>query len=185
MTGAADVFALLILAAVLMLIGIIFALTEGEGWVGRFNAWVYGVLSDRPRAPAVSALRSAEHAGATIEWSPEAEILGTFEPEAEEHAAVELARQERKAEEQAVADLLAEFHAGLARAWRDFDVAMLAPMSTASRWHIAGTQCGVRCPVCAEAYFVKPDGHTGLRAFREDTPTGEFKIITAAHAATT
>lgn len=128
-------------------------------------------LEDQPTREESDTL-DGEPIGATEQWSPIADVAEVIEHEQENEARLELAA--------AAADLkpmLDDFHRNMAKAWRDFDAGMLAPMHTTARWHQAGRDC---CQSCAEhraRTFGAIGERFGIRSFRIDTPTAEYHVI--------
>jgi hypothetical protein len=112
-------------------------------------------------------------AGATITWSPIREVakVSDFVTEAQ-RTELELAEADLK-------PMLDAFHTAMAAAFRQFDAGMLAPLATTHRWHTQAQAGTAYCQVCAEyhARTFGPIGERfGIRSFRIDTPTAEYKI---------
>jgi hypothetical protein len=106
--------------------------------------------------------------GATEAWSPRREVARVG-PGALELSDEETALRELK-------PMLADFHRAMAAAFRQFDAGLLAPMTTTHRWHMQG---GDACQVCAAEYartFGPVGERFGIRSFRLDTDTAEYKI---------
>jgi hypothetical protein len=113
----------------------------------------------------------AESVGATEDWSPIADVEHAIEHEREDEARAELAAAESE-----LKPLFDDFHKRMAKAFRTFDAGMLAPMHTTARWHSAGVGC---CQVCAgqrARTFGAIGERFGIRSFRIDTDTAEYKI---------
>jgi hypothetical protein len=115
------------------------------------------------------------HAGAIPGWSPiieQAEAEAARDPMAEAAAAERAELADAAAE---LAPLLAAERTAMAAAFRQFDAAMLMPMRTAQAWH---QRCRGECVACARVIGpVGPGRKIGLRAWRTDTPTGEYAIV--------
>jgi hypothetical protein len=127
-------------------------------------------LKDRPTAqdgPAVW----LPPVGATIDWSPAAEVAQAAEHELEDEARLELAAAEAE-----LKPLLDDFHKRMAKAFRSFDAGLLAPMHTTARWHAAGRDCCQRCAQHRAQTFGAIGERFGIRSFRLDTDTAEYKI---------
>jgi hypothetical protein len=121
--------------------------------------------------PAVWLAEPVEELGATEQWSPIADVEQAIEHEQEDEARLELAA--------AAADLkplLDDFHRAMAKAFRDFDAAMLRPMTTTAKWHMAGRDCCQRCGEQHARTFGAIGERFGIRSFRIDTDTAEYKI---------
>lgn len=147
--------------------------------IKRIRSYVRGVLEVRRFKRAFLAAQygpiTVLSEGATAEWSPIAEVAEVIEHEQEDEARLELAA--------ATADLkplLDEFHRAMAKAFRSFDAGMLAPMHTTSRWHAAGRDCCQRCDEQRARTFGALGERFGIRSFRIDTPTAEYKIYNSA-----
>lgn len=140
--------------------------------IKRIRQWIKS-LGDRLFLAAQDdpAVWLAEPVGATADWSPVAEVEHAIEHEQEDEARAELAA--------AAADLkplLDDFHKRMARAFITFDTGMLAATHTTARWHAAGRDC---CQLCAEhraRTFGAIGERFGIRSFRIDTDTAEYKI---------
>jgi hypothetical protein len=108
-----------------------------------------------------------ETAGATADWSPirEVEQVGPGVLDGDDACAA--------AE---VAVLLDGFDRAMATARRAFDAALLGPMQVTARWH---ADCSRFCVACAEhraRTFGAVGERFGIRSFRLDTPTAEYRI---------
>lgn len=120
------------------------------------------------------------HAGAVPGWSPAADVA---QAEQARDRIADLAQAERDELADAAAELkplLDAEHSALGIAWRAFDAAMVAPMRTAALWHQADRACCKRCAITLEHEIgpIGPERRIGLRGWREDTPTGEYLMIT-------
>jgi hypothetical protein len=110
----------------------------------------------------------AEWSGATESWSPLRMVSlagpGTLELSAEELAAADLK------------PMLDDFHRRMAAAFRTFDAGMLAPMRTTHAWHVKDGECCERCAEYRARNFGPIGERFGIRSFRIDTPTAEYRI---------
>lgn len=167
MSGNLDVGTLAITLGVLIMLG--------AAILGRRPSDVRRIVSAHSIEPF-----PPEHAGAVLGWSPEREVARA---EAGRDRIEDLAAAERAELADASAELASLITAeqrAMAKAFRAFDAAMLAPMRTAQLWHNAGHEHCVRCSGQDGKVFGTlghDTDHTGIRAFRIDTPTGEFAII--------
>jgi hypothetical protein len=124
-----------------------------------------------------------EHAGAVLGWSPATEV---DRAEAGRDRIADLAAAERAelADARAeLAPLLAAEQRAITTALLAFSDALQVPMEVARRWHEAGADDCTRCRHRnGEVFGQLGDDreHTGIRAFRIDTPTGSFPIVETA-----
>jgi hypothetical protein len=116
-----------------------------------------------------------EHAGATESWSP-LRMVSQVGPGSLELSAEDLAAADLK-------PLLDDFHRAMATAFRAFDAGMLAPMRTTHAWHVKDGECCERCAEYRARTFGPIGERFGIRSFRIDTDTAEYKIY-SPHAAT-
>ena len=142
-------------------------LALGIGWLQR------AVPTSRPALP-------AQHQGATADWSPKGHVAQA-DTDAATLAKLADAQRRELADAQAVLQPhIDAMNAGLAKAFRAFDVAMVAPMRLAGLWHAAAQSECIKCSAAHDETFGHlgdDHQHTGLRAFRIDTPTGELPIV--------
>lgn len=126
--------------------------------------------------------RAVAHAGAVAGWSPARDVAAATLAQDD---IADLAATERAELADAAADLaplITAEHDALALAWRAFDEAMAGPLRTVQVWHNADHAF---CRTCSgedgRIFGTLGDdtAHTGIRAFRTDTPTGEYPIIKA------
>ena len=148
--------------------------------IKRIRAYVRGVLEVRRVKRAFLAaqdgpaiwLAGGEPVGATLDWSPIADVEHAIEHEQEDEARAELAAAEAD-----LKPLLDDFQRRMAKAFRAFDAALVRPMTTTARWHMAGRDC---CQKCAEEHarqFGAIGERLGIRSFRIDPPTAEYRVI--------
>lgn len=122
------------------------------------------------------------HVGATETWSPVAHVAQADTPEAILSRDLDLARAELADAQASLQPLLDEFHAALGRAFADMDAALAPAMRTARLWHSADHAWCVKCAEQHDETFGPTSAdreHTYIRAFRIDTPTGEFPRVGA------
>lgn len=145
--------------------------------IARIRAWLearrfkraFLATQDRP------SVWLAEPIGAHEQWSPAADVAASIEREDEDEARAELAAAAAE-----LRPLLDDFHRRMAAAFRSFDAAMVRPMTTTARWHMAGRDC---CQVCAAQHareFGAIGERFGIRSFRIDTDTAEYKVYNPA-----
>jgi hypothetical protein len=122
--------------------------------------------------------KATEHAGAVIGWSP---IVEQAAAEAARDPMAEAAAAERAELADAAAELkplLDAEHKAMGAAWRAFDDAIAKALHTAALWHELDR---AHCQCCAATLQhqigpVGPERRLGLRGWREDTPTGEYRL---------
>jgi hypothetical protein len=122
----------------------------------------------------------APHAGAVLGWSPQLEVRTA---EASRDRIEDLAAAERAELADASAELASLITAeqrAMAKAFRAFDAAMLAPMRIAQQWHQDGRAHCARCTGADGKVFGhlgEDTDHIGIRAFRTDSPTAAYPIV--------
>lgn len=142
-----------------------------------------GLLGRRATSSAPAEVAVLEHAGAILGWSPNREVARA---EAGRDRIADLAAAERAELADAAAELAPLISAEqrvLARAFRDFDAAMLGVMSTVTKWHNDGHHYCARCTGRDGKVFGRLGDdvtHIGIRAFRIDTPTAEHPLVKVA-----
>lgn len=120
------------------------------------------------------------HAGAVPGWSPAAEVSRAVANQDRIADLVAAERAELADAAASLAPLITAEHDAMAVAWRAFDAAMVAPMRTAKLWHMYDREFCARCSGQDGEVFGHLGAdheHTGIRAFRIDTPTGEYPIV--------
>lgn len=136
-------------------------------WIKSFGNLLF--LESVP--PDVHDCNDHEPYGATEDWSPAADVAVAIEHEDEAEARLELAAAAAE-----LKPLLDDFHKRMAKAFRVFDAGMLAPMHTTARWHQAGRDCCQSCAGTRARTFGAIGERFGIRSFRIDTPTAEYRI---------
>jgi hypothetical protein len=170
--GRLDVGVLLVAAGLLLCCAVaVLAPTRAERHDGRHRS---------PSLVMAMAQGHAEHAGASIDWSPAQDVAAAIlaQDDIDDLAATE--RAELADAAAALAPLITAEHDALGVAWRAFDAAIADAMRTAQIWHNADHAF---CRTCngQDGQIFGTLGtdreHTGIRAFRIDTPTGEYPLV--------
>lgn len=124
--------------------------------------------------------RPSEHAGAVPGWSPARDVAEAVLAQDDIADLVATERAELADAQAALAPLIVAEHDALALAWRAFDEAMAGPLRTAQIWHNADHAFCRTCNGQDGRIFGRlgdDTAHVGIRAFRIDTPTGEYPLV--------